>query len=121
MNPVQVLNAGNEKIQKVSMSLCMNYLLSVAVRSIASMRISFSPLTISLFFNVPDSTKASSITSSDDAGPILDEAQVDEITSDDPTKLDDIVQNALEEKKRKEYSVRDFRYIRHTFLASLCR
>jgi hypothetical protein len=55
-------------------------------------------------FNLQDVSTSIS-PSSDNAGPILDEAHVDEITSDDPTKLDEIVQNALEEKKRKEYSV----------------
>ena len=39
---------------------------------------------------------------------ILDDPQVDEITSDDPTKLDEIVNNNLETKRKNEYSVRSF-------------
>ena len=43
--------------------------------------------------------------SADDKGPIVNEAQVDEITSDEPSKLDEIITKGEEEKRKNEYSV----------------
>ena len=43
--------------------------------------------------------------SAEDRGPILNEAHVEEITSDEPSKLDELVDNAREEKRKNEYAV----------------
>jgi hypothetical protein len=43
--------------------------------------------------------------SADDKGPIINEVQVEDITSDDPSKLDELINAEQEEKRKKEYSV----------------
>lgn len=43
--------------------------------------------------------------SADDKGPIINEVQIEDISSDDPSKLDELINAEQEEKRKKEYSV----------------
>ena len=100
------MSGDHKKIKKssISMNYCMNE--TMASQSSPCDMIYFA---IFALLTLPSLSFVFAIVSvdasADDRGPILNEVHVDEITSDEPTKLDELINREEEEKRKKDYSV----------------